>query len=38
MKLLLHQLFLFALQFTISQDGIAARTLTVMQGSKEKEK
>ena len=33
-----HQLFLFALQFTISQAGIAARTLTLMQGSKEKEK
>ena len=36
MKLWRHRSFLFALQFTISQPGIAA--LTLMQGSKEKEK
>ena len=38
MKLWRHRSFLFALQFTISQPGIAAQTLTLMQGSKEKEK
>ena len=41
MKLLLHRPFVFALQVTISQAGIAAQTLSVtlslMQGSKEKE-
>ena len=35
-KSLLHRLFLFALRFAISQAGIAPRTLTLMQGSKEK--
>ena len=41
MKLLRHRSFVFALQVTISQAGIAAQTLLVtvslMQGSEEKE-
>ena len=36
MKMLLRRLFLFALWFTISQADIAARTLTLMQGSEGK--
>ena len=38
MKLLLQRSFLFAFQFTIFQAGITTRSLTLIQGSKEKEK